>query len=139
MGHGSRPGSGPAPGPAVTWTATRSACPVGPKREPAGAPVAGAGVVVGAVAVEASAVGVPVGPKREPPGAPVAGARVVEVVGAGSGVATWGAVVLAVGAAVGVEVVGAVAGGAEVDEPAAAVTGWETVVEVDAGTRAGVP
>ncbi len=71
----------------------------------------------------------------------MAGARVVVVVGAGdgAGVATFGVVVLAVGGAVGVEVVGAVADGAEVDEPAAAVTGWETVVGVDAGIRAGVP
>ena len=64
----------------------------------------------------------------------MAGARVDVVVGAGAGVATFGATVVAVGA-----VVVAGAGGAEVDEPAAAVTGWETLVGVEAGTRAGVP
>jgi hypothetical protein len=95
---------------------------VAPKREPPGAPVAGASVVVVFCATDEFDVGVPVEPKREPPGAPVAGASVVVVVWA-TGAA--GVVVVGVGGDVDGTVNDVVVG-----EVSAAVTGWTTVVVV---------
>lgn len=95
MGVGPHLASGAPPHAALTGDVTDRnrtdrRCYGVPKREPPGAPMAGATVVVVVCATDALEVGEPVEPKREPAGAPMAGATVVVGVvattGAGTGV-----------------------------------------------------